>query len=94
MIDVINAGSGRNTATESKFPKNIVPRTFDLGFTNGLMMKDVRLFLSEAEAMGVPVAVAQAVAALLKLACDEIGSECDLTTIVQPVETRAGVEVK
>jgi 3-hydroxyisobutyrate dehydrogenase-like beta-hydroxyacid dehydrogenase len=94
MIDVINAGSGRNTATESKFPKNIIPRTFDLGFTNGLMMKDVRLFLSEAEAMGVPVAVAQAVAALLKLACDEIGSECDLTTIVQPVETRAGVEVK
>src|SRR5438309_10660677 len=33
MIDVINAGSGRNTATEAKFPKNIIPRTFDLGFT-------------------------------------------------------------
>jgi hypothetical protein len=44
--------------------------------------------------MGVPVAVAQAVAGLLKLACDEIGPEQDLTTIVQPVEARAGVEVK
>jgi hypothetical protein len=94
MIDVINAGSGRNTATESKFPKNIIPRSFDLGFTNGLMMKDVKLFLSEAEAMGVPVTVAQAVAGLLKLACDEVGPEQDLTTIVQPVEARAGVEVK
>jgi 3-hydroxyisobutyrate dehydrogenase-like beta-hydroxyacid dehydrogenase len=94
MIEVINAGSGRNTATESKFPKNIVPRTFDLGFTNGLMMKDVKLFLSEAEALGVPVQVAQAVAALLQTACSEIGAEADLTTIVQPLEKRAGVEVK
>lgn len=94
MIDVINAGSGRNTATESKFPKNIIPRTFDLGFTNGLMMKDVRLFLSEADGLGVPVDVAQAVAKLLQLACDEMGAEQDLTTIVQPVERRAGVEVK
>jgi 3-hydroxyisobutyrate dehydrogenase-like beta-hydroxyacid dehydrogenase len=94
MIDVINAGSGRNTATETKFPKNIVPRTFDLGFTNGLMMKDVKLFLSEAEALGVPVEVASAVARLLQQACSEIGADADLTTIVQPVERRAGTEVK
>jgi hypothetical protein len=94
MIDVINAGSGRNTASESKFPKNIIPRTFDLGFTNGLMMKDVNLFLSEADALGVPVEVSKAVAHLLQLACSEIGAEADLTTIVQPVERRAGTEVK
>lgn len=94
MIEVINAGSGRSTASESKFPKNIIPRSFDLGFTNGLMMKDVKLFLSEAEALGVPVEVSQAVAHLLSLACSEIGPEADLTTIVQPVERRAGVEVK
>ena len=53
MVDVINAGSGRNTATESKFPRNVIPRSFDLGFTNGLMMKDVNLCLSEAKALGV-----------------------------------------
>ena len=35
MLDVINAGSGRNTATEDKFPKRVLPRTFDLGFTIG-----------------------------------------------------------
>ena len=43
MLDVINAGTGRNTATEHKFPKIVLPRTFDLGFTNGLMIKDVKL---------------------------------------------------
>jgi 3-hydroxyisobutyrate dehydrogenase-like beta-hydroxyacid dehydrogenase len=94
MLDVINAGSGRNTATEHKFPKLVVPRTFDLGFTNGLMMKDVKLALSEAQALGVPMEVTQAVAHALQIACDEIGAEQDLTTLVQPLERRAGVEVR
>jgi 3-hydroxyisobutyrate dehydrogenase-like beta-hydroxyacid dehydrogenase len=94
MLDVINAGSGRNTATENKFPKMVVPRTFNLGFTNGLMAKDVGLALSEAAALGVPMDVAEAVMRALKLACDEIGPEQDLTTVVQPIERRAGVEVR
>jgi len=94
MIDVLNASTGRNTATETKFPKNIIPRTFDLGFTNGLMAKDVRLCLSEAQALGVPMDVAHAVMRALQLACDEIGPEADLTTIVQPLERRVGVEVR
>jgi 3-hydroxyisobutyrate dehydrogenase-like beta-hydroxyacid dehydrogenase len=94
MLDVINAGTGRNTATEHKFPKIILPRTFDLGFTNGLMIKDVNLCLAEAETLGVPMQVAQAVARLLQIACDEIGAHADLTTIVQPLERKTGVEVR
>ena len=94
MLDVINSGSGRNTATESKFPKNVLPRTFDLGFTNGLMAKDVGLALSEAKALGVPMEVAETVMRALRRACDEIGPAMDLTTIVQPLERRAGVEVR
>ncbi len=94
MLDVINAGSGRNTATEHKFPKLVVPRTFNLGFTNALMAKDVGLALSEAKALGVPMDVADAVMRALKLACDEIGGDKDLTTVVQPIERRAGVEVR
>src|SRR5579872_5800533 len=94
MCDVINASSGRSTASEHKFPNVVLPRTFDLGFTAGLMMKDVNLFLSEAKALGVPVQVIEAVAALLKLTCDELGADKDLTTIVQPLEQRAGVEVR
>ena len=39
MLDVINAGTGRNTATEDKFPRIVLPGTFDLGFTTGLMMQ-------------------------------------------------------
>jgi 3-hydroxyisobutyrate dehydrogenase-like beta-hydroxyacid dehydrogenase len=94
MLDVINAGSGRNTATEDKFPKRVLPGTFNLGFTSGLMMKDVGLALSEAKALGVPMDIAEAVARALKLACEEIGADKDVTTVVQPIERRAGVEVR
>ena len=32
MVDVINAGSGQNTATTQKFPRSILTGTFDYGF--------------------------------------------------------------
>src|SRR3546814_10780489 len=35
MLDVINSGSGRNSATQDKFPRSILPGTFDYGFGNG-----------------------------------------------------------
>ncbi len=94
MLDVINAGSGRNSATQDKFPKAILPRTFDAGFATGLMYKDVRLCLEEAQAMGVPMLVASAVRQLWFLAYSQIGPDADFTTIVQCVERWAGVEVK
>jgi 3-hydroxyisobutyrate dehydrogenase-like beta-hydroxyacid dehydrogenase len=94
MLDVINAGSGRNSASQDKFPRAIVPRKFDFGFTNALMYKDVRLCLEEAAALGVPMWVASAVRQLWFQACTQIGPDRDFTTIVQCIEQWAGVEVK
>ena len=94
MVEVINASSGRSTATEQKFPETVIPRTFNQGFTAGLMLKDVNLFISEAKALGVPVEAIEAVAALLKVACDQLGSDCDITEVIKPIEKRAGVEVR
>jgi 3-hydroxyisobutyrate dehydrogenase-like beta-hydroxyacid dehydrogenase len=94
MVDVINAGSGRNSASQDKFPKAILPRTFDVGFTTALMYKDVKLCLEEAEAAGVPMWVANSVRQLWQRACQEIGPEKDFSTIVQMLERWSGVEVK
>jgi 3-hydroxyisobutyrate dehydrogenase-like beta-hydroxyacid dehydrogenase len=94
MLSVINSGTGRNTATEDKFGRVVLPRTFNLGFTVGLMTKDLKLCLSEGKSLGVPMDVAEAVTRLLQTACDENGPDKDLTTVVQPVERRAGVEVR
>ena len=94
MIDVINAGSGRNSATQDKFPRAILPRTFDFGFTAGLMYKDLKLCLEEAESAGVPMWIANAVRHIWFQACNELGGEQDMTRIVQMIERWAGVEVK
>ena len=94
MLEVINAGTGRNTATEDKFTKAILPGTFDLGFAAGLMLKDVKLFLAERESLGVPTDVIEAVARLFQATCDEYGADADVSAVVLPVEKRAGVKVR
>jgi 3-hydroxyisobutyrate dehydrogenase-like beta-hydroxyacid dehydrogenase len=94
MCDVINAGSGRNSATQDKFPRCIIPRTFDYGFASGLMFKDIGLFMSEAEAMGLKLGTAGAVRDLWQRVVDELGGQSDFTEIVKVLEPAAGVEVK
>jgi len=93
MIDVINAGTGRNSASETKFPLSILPRKFAYGFATGLMEKDVSLCLDEAEALNVPMFVGEAVKAIWQLAKNELGPESDYTEIIRCLERRAGVEV-
>ena len=94
MLDVINAGSGRNTATQDKFPRCVLPRKFDFGFATELLYKDVRLCLEEGERLGVPMMVGNAVRQLLAVAKATEGANSDITQIVRPVEKWAGVEVK
>jgi 3-hydroxyisobutyrate dehydrogenase-like beta-hydroxyacid dehydrogenase len=94
MIDVINSSSGRSTASEAKFPKSVLPGTFDFGFANGLMYKDLRLCLEEAEALGVPMWIASAVKQMFQLASSQIGPDKDITTVIQCIEAWAGVEVR
>jgi 3-hydroxyisobutyrate dehydrogenase-like beta-hydroxyacid dehydrogenase len=93
MIDVINAGSGRNSATQDKFPNAVLPRRFDFGFTTGLMVKDVKLCLEEAEAQQVPMWVGSAVRQLWQYASQTLGPQSDITELVKCIEHWAGVEV-
>jgi 3-hydroxyisobutyrate dehydrogenase-like beta-hydroxyacid dehydrogenase len=94
MIDVINASSGMNTATRDKFPKAILPRTFNYGFTNGLMFKDVQLCLDEAADLGATMSVGQMVRRLFQFALEREGANADFTTVVKYVEHQAGVEIR
>jgi 3-hydroxyisobutyrate dehydrogenase-like beta-hydroxyacid dehydrogenase len=94
MVDVINSGSGMNTATRDKFPRSIIPRAFDYGFYTGLMYKDVRLCLEEGEALGVPMGVGGAVRQLWQIANNELGPGSDFTEVVKCVERWSGAEVR
>ena len=93
VIDVINAGSGRNSASQDKFPRCVLPRTFDFGFAIGLLNKDVRLCMEEAEALGVPMVVGSAVRQMLSIATASEGADADMTDLVKTVEKWAGVQV-
>jgi 3-hydroxyisobutyrate dehydrogenase-like beta-hydroxyacid dehydrogenase len=93
MIDVINAGSGRNSASQDKFPRSILPRTFDFGFATGLLYKDLKLCMEEAEALGTQMWVGTAVKQLYQLCNTIYGPQSDFTEIVKVPETWAGVEV-
>lgn len=94
MLDVINSGSGRNSATQDKFPRAVLPRTFDFGFSTGLSYKDVKLCLHEAENLGVPMVAGSAVLQLLSITQSLHGPDSDFTSIARVVETWAGIEIK
>jgi 3-hydroxyisobutyrate dehydrogenase-like beta-hydroxyacid dehydrogenase len=94
LIDIINAGSGRNSATQDKFPRSVLPRTFDFGFATGLSYKDVRLCVDESEALGVPMVAGAAVRQMLAITQAKFGADSDFTSIARVVEEWAGVEIK
>ncbi|OMC28378.1 oxidoreductase [Mycobacterium sp. GA-1841] len=94
MIDVLNAGSGGTHASRDKFPRAVLPRTFDYGFATGLMTKDVRLYLSEATALGLPIEMAEAVQRIWEQTLRDEGPESDFTSVIKPMEKVAGVIVE
>lgn len=93
MIDVINAGSGRTTASEDKFPRAILPRRFDYGFALALMSKDVNLCIAEAEALGVPMWIGNAVKQLWLYGLAQGGADQDFTELIKHLEKWADVTV-
>ena len=94
LIDIINASSGRNSASQDKFPRAVLPGTFDFGFTTGLSYKDVRLCIDEAEAMGVPMVCGASVRQMLAITNAKFGANSDFTFIAKVLEEWAGVEMR
>jgi len=89
MIRIFNASTGRNTATEHKYPKFILPRTFDSGFALGLMAKDLRLALELARDSGTPADILGTCVDLWGSAEQRMGGRADNTDIVRYLESRA-----
>jgi len=94
VVEVLNAGSGRSSATLDKFPRQILTGSFDAGFSIGLMLKDVRLCLAEAQALGLKLPACEAVAEIWETAAMKIGPNEDFTRIVQVAEEAAGIVVR
>jgi len=93
VIDVFNAGTARNSETQDKIKQHVISRSFSYGFGIGLLNKDIRLCMAEADAFGVPMIVGSAVRQLLSIATQTEGLDADMTTMARTVEKWAGVQV-
>jgi len=92
MIEVLNAGTGANSATRDKWPRAVLPRSFDFGFSAQLSLKDTRLALEEARAMGVPLPTGERLEALLERVLAQYGDDADFTEMAKVVEEDAGLD--
>ena len=92
MIEVLNAGTGANSATRDKWPRAVLPRSFDFGFSAQLSLKDTRLALDEARAMGVPLPTGERLEALLERVLAAYGDDADFTEMAKVVEADAGLD--
>ena len=61
ILDVVNASSGRNTATSDKFPNRVLTGTWDAGFSSTQFNKDLGLYRDAAEAIGASRPISPAV---------------------------------
>ena len=93
MLRVLNASSGRSFPTERFAAGPVLSRRFDFGFRMELMVKDMRLALEEAEALGLVMPTCGAARVLYGLAVAQHGPDADVTELVRVTEGWAGVEV-
>ena len=93
MLDVIKASTRRTTASEDKFPRQVLTGNYGAGFTAGLLTKDLGLCAAAAVALGVPMPVAAEVHAQWRRAVAELGPDADITQIATLVERAAGARI-
>ena len=92
MIEVLNQSTGVNSATRDKWPRAVLPRTFDFGFAAALSHKDMKLCVEEAGALGVDLVLGSHVRDLLARTLAQVGADADFTAMAKVVEADAGLD--
>ena len=93
MLEVLNAGAGRNISTTHKIPACVLPRTFPKLFTTDLMFKDVKLGVEEAEAVGAHLWTINAARNFLAFAVSQGDGQADWSATIKHFERWANVTV-
>ncbi len=93
MIEVLNASSGRNSATEGKAAQEVLSRGFASGFTMGLMAKDVGIAAGIAEELALETPLLARCRELWRGAEEQLGRAVDHTEVVRLWEMWNGREL-
>lgn len=80
MCEIFNVSTGRNSATEDKFP-GYISNDRDVGFALGLMEKDLRLLLQCAEDNQIPLLLAGVVRNQVGRTRNQYGETGDMTDV-------------
>jgi len=86
MVDVLNASTGRSVSSEVKWPKFILPGTFDSGFGAALLSKDARVAATLTHELGLPPLLGGQVAELWARAVGGMSPRADHTEIARWIE--------
>ncbi|MBI2323153.1 MAG: NAD(P)-dependent oxidoreductase [Chloroflexi bacterium] len=95
LLEVIQAGSGRNFSTERRFPMFVMKRDFSPrgGMTIELLHKDVQIATTAGREQSVPMPIAHLIQQLIAVGMAELGSGTPNQSLVKLYERWAGVEV-
>lgn len=88
VVDVLNASTGRNNATEVKLKPFILSGTYASGFSLALMAKDLRTAAELGEDMGLTDSFMETTAQIWNDAQADLPAHSDHTEIHRFVETR------
>lgn len=89
IVDVINASSGKNNATEVKMKQFILSETFGSGFALGLMAKDIRIAADLSKSLGMRLDALANTADTWDAAQMALGPSVDHTQIIEFVSKQS-----
>jgi 2-hydroxy-3-oxopropionate reductase len=94
MLDVLNSGSGQNSATLMKIPCDVLTGNFNFGGSLRIVIKDLSAFLEEAEGLGIDASIGQVVLKAYRAAAAAVSESGDVTEVIRPMEIAAGIELR
>ena len=93
MLEVINTSSGRSNSSENKFPKFVLTRKFDFGFSGALTLKDVKIANGIGDEYCVPMLLGSHIEQLWSYGLT-VDPTMDQTAIVKIVEKMFNVTIQ
>jgi 3-hydroxyisobutyrate dehydrogenase len=91
--EILLAGGARNSFTEKYMAPHIIKGRLDVGFTLGLMHKDMRLACDLGASSGVPLFFGNIARELYQMCINEMGPQAQVHTAALVVDRLAGTHV-
>jgi 3-hydroxyisobutyrate dehydrogenase-like beta-hydroxyacid dehydrogenase len=93
MIEVLNAGTGQNSATSVKIPNHVLPRTFDYGGAMHITIKDLKAYIEEAQLQSIPTPIGAKVREIYMDSFANGAQDDDMTAVIRRMEEVAGLKL-